>query len=113
MARSLSERVLDMVERDRRFIGLPDSTVLLWIKLMRLYGRGELPACTDPDLSKACSEEELLHFLRMQRSGGAPGWDLTRLVERQLLVKIDKKFAAPEEIACPDGAPLITIVHQS
>jgi hypothetical protein len=113
MARNLSERLLDMVERDRRFVGLPDSAVLLWIKLMRLYGRGELPACTDADLSNACSEEEVAHFLRLRRAAYEVSWDLGLLVKQQLLVKIDNKFCAPPEIAHLDSAPLITIVQQS
>lgn len=114
MAKNLSERVLDMAERDRRFIGLSDSAVLLWIKLMRLYGRGELPACTDTDLSSACSVEEVCHFLRLPRAASSYSWDLDTLAGRQLLVKLDnKKFCAPPEIAYPDSGPVITIVQQN
>lgn len=113
MARNLSERMLDMVERDRRFIGLSDSAVLLWIKLMWLYRRGELPACTDADLSNACSLEEICHFLRLPRQASSYSWDLDILVGRQLLFKIGDKFCAPPEIGYPDSGPVITIVQQN
>lgn len=39
MAKNLSERLLDMVEDDPRFIGLTASQTLAWLKIIRLIDR--------------------------------------------------------------------------
>jgi hypothetical protein len=61
MARNLSERLLDMVENDARFIGLTASQVLAWLKIIRLIDRN----ATRRDVAHAastCWDEMRLHL---------------------------------------------------
>ena len=61
MARNLSERLLDMVEDDARFIGLTASQVLAWLKIIRLIDRN----ATRRDVAHAastCWDEMRLHL---------------------------------------------------
>lgn len=39
MAKNLSERLLDMIEDDPRFIGMTASATLAWLKIIRLLDR--------------------------------------------------------------------------
>jgi len=61
MAKNLSERLLDMVENDARFIGLTASQVLAWLKIIRLIDRN----ATRRDVAHAastCWDEMRLHL---------------------------------------------------
>jgi hypothetical protein len=53
MAKNLSERLLDMVEDDPRFIGLTASQVLAWLKIIRLVDRNfrRIGRCPETDTS--------------------------------------------------------------
>jgi hypothetical protein len=46
MSRNLSERLLEMVEDDPRFIGLTASSVLAWLKIIRLLDRNSTRRAT-------------------------------------------------------------------
>jgi hypothetical protein len=60
MARNLSEQLLDMVERDPRFIGLHAATIIVWLKVLRLFRR-KLTAKPPTETTWA----EMAHFVRL------------------------------------------------
>jgi hypothetical protein len=93
MAKNLSERLLDMVEDDARFIGLEAETVIVWLKVVRLFHRASSRRPNTPGYSY--SYEELSGFLRMTTAELAEHQNV--LVSRRLLVAEEGKFFAPPE----------------
>lgn len=99
MAKNLSERLLDMVEDDARFVGLEPATVIVWLKVVRLFYR--TTSRRPGTLGYSFSFGELTGFLRITED------ELTEhyaaLISRRLLVKEDDKIFAPPE--CRNVSP--------
>jgi hypothetical protein len=93
MARNLSERLLDMVEDDARFMGLEPATVIVWLKLVRLFHRAGSRRPETPGYS--FSHDELTRFLRVTQAELAGHIDV--LTSRRLLMRCEEKVFAPPE----------------
>lgn len=93
MAKNLSERMLDMVEDDARFANLEAATIIVWLKLIRLYHRASTRRPGETGFSYRFAE--VVRFLRVTEEEFAGHRDI--LVSRGLLVDVDGKIFAPPE----------------
>jgi hypothetical protein len=100
MARNLSERLLDMVEDDARFTNLEPATIVVWLRLMRLWHRSSSRRPGEPGISY--SYQETIRFLRVTHDEFLGHRDA--LVSRGLLVLVDDRIFAPPE--CRGLAPV-------
>lgn len=93
MAKNLSERLLDMVETDPRFIGLTASQVLAWLKIIRLLDRNATRVEEAPEIATTWKE---LRF-RLHLSDDRLLTLIDILHERRLLGYSHGAFRLPAE----------------